>query len=262
MRTKFRYLFGPVYSWRLGVSVGIDLLSAEQKTCNFNCVYCQLGETPAYHAERAVFVPTAAVLKEIDAFPETVFDYYTFSSSGEPTLALNLGEVVAALKERAPDKKIAVITNASLLGRDDVQKDLQPIDFVLAKVDAATETDLQKINAPQEGLRLKDVLAGIKAFRREFAGALALQIMFIADNQSKARDIARIAQDIRPDEIQINTPLRPCSCKPLSEEDLKRIKQEFSDIPCRCRTVYEAQMQDIKPLNVKDTQKRHGNVEF
>lgn len=262
MQTKYQYIFGPVYSWRLGVSVGIDLLSGDHKICNFSCEYCQLGPTKDYQAARKEFVSTEKVLQEIRAFPEKVFDFYTFSSSGEPTLASNLGDVISRLKNFYPEKKVAVITNSALIHQKDVQSDLMPADYVLAKVDACDEASLKKINAPVENIRFSKIWEGIKNFGQIFEGKLALQIMFVENNRELAVKIAKIAQLINPQEIQINTPLRPCSSKPLPENELDDIKKEFVALGLDCKTVYEAKRQEIRPVSVQATQKRHGKMSF
>ncbi len=262
MQRTFKYIFGPVYSWRLGISVGIDLLSNDAKVCNFNCEYCQLGETVQYRTDRKVFVPTADIMEEIKAFPEEKFDYYTFSSSGEPTLAQNIGEVIRALKSFRPEKKVAVITNASLLSQEAVRCDLFEADLVLAKLDACSPESLKLINSPSEDISWEAIVEGIKHFRKEFHGTLALQIMFVADNKDQAAQIAMVAAELAPDEVQLNTPLRPCPVSPLSEEELAAIKKEFSGVNAVCKTVYEAKKQTVKPLDEENTRKRHGNVSF
>ncbi len=262
MQRKFHYIFGPVYSWRLGVSVGIDLLSGEEKICNFNCEYCQLGETKNYQTERKIFVSSDTIIEEVKAFPEREFDYYTFSSSGEPTLASNLGEVIERLKEYVPDKKIAVITNASLVRREDVRKDLSLADFVLAKVDAIDEGMLKRVNSPVAGLGIDDILSGIKEFKKDYRGKLALQIMFVKNNANQAAQIAQMAKEINPQEVQLNTPLRPSSSKPLSERELEEIEKEFILREINCKTVYKTKKEKIMPLDVENTEKRHGKFSF
>ncbi|MBN1870798.1 MAG: radical SAM protein [Candidatus Omnitrophica bacterium] len=256
-KSEFKYIFGPVYSWRLGMSLGIDPLSMPEKTCNFNCVYCQLGETKKYSHERAEFVPVKDIVKEVKSLPPMNIDYYTFSGRGEPTLAKNLGAMIKAVRE-VTGGKIAVITNASLIDDKDVQKDLLLADFVLAKLDTCGEHSLNVVNRPAGDIRFQRIVDGIKAFKKTHQGKLALQIMFVGHNKDYAQAIADIAEGINPDEIQINTPLRPCQTAPLSEEEILKIKKHFKS--SSVITVYEADRRDVEPLDEKNTLLRHGNA--
>ncbi|MBF0386050.1 MAG: radical SAM protein [Candidatus Omnitrophica bacterium] len=256
-KKEFKYVFGPVYSWRLGVSVGIDPISNKDKICNFDCVYCQLGPTKIKTNERKVFVPTEEIIAEVNSFPVKEFDYYTISSRGEPTLALNLGGIIAGIK-KAKKGKIAVITNSSLMNREDVRKDLSHADFVLAKLDADGEKAFEKINRPDKSISFNDTVEGIKLFRNEFRGRLALQVMFINNNRKIADYIALIAKEIRPDQLQVNTPLRPSGCKPLNMNDLRQISQRFKGFPVV--SVYDKTHKDIKPVSDGKTALRHGNI--
>jgi len=256
MENKFKYVFGPLFSWRLGRSIGIDLVSMPDKICNFNCGYCQLGETVRYQDNREEFVSTEEVLREIIAFPRVDVDYYTFSSSGEPTLAKNLGEVIGELK-RIKKEKIAVITNASLIAREDVQKDLLEADYVLAKMDACSQKKFMEVNAPLSEIKFHEIIDGLKSFRLKYQGILALQIMFVESNKDNAEEISGIAKEIDPDEVQINTPLRPSELRPLSKEEIDNILVYFSGF--KCKNVYDAEKKYVSPINVEDTKNRHGN---
>ncbi|MCK5584343.1 MAG: radical SAM protein, partial [Elusimicrobiales bacterium] len=135
---KFKYIFGPVPSWRLGSSLGVDLISGTRKTCSFDCVYCQVGRTLKLSSRREVFVKKSEILKEIKSLPKAKIDYITFSGMGEPTLAKNLGELIKAVKKVRPEK-VAVLTNSSVLNRKDVRDELMEADFVIAKLDASNQ---------------------------------------------------------------------------------------------------------------------------
>lgn len=256
IQKQFKYIYGPVYSWRLGMSLGIDPVTAKGKICNFDCVYCQLGRTVEFHSAREVFVPTREIMREIESLPAIPIDHYTFSGRGEPTLAKNLGEMIRALRSQGRGK-IAVITNAALIDQEDVQEDLASADFVLAKLDAWDENSLKEIDIPAREIQFSRIVSGLKAFKRRFGGKLALQIMFIEHNKSHAKDIAQIAREINPDEIQINTPLRPSAVKPLGREELSEIKKCFQGLPVV--SVDEAQRKEVPPFDDHDTIRRHGN---
>ncbi len=255
-KNNFKYVYGPVFSWRMGMSLGIDPLTDKEKICNFDCVYCQLGRTKEFYTERKNFVPVEAILTEIKALPPVEIDYYTFSGRGEPTLAKNLGEMIAAVRE-ATGGKIAVITNAALIGQEDVQKDLMLADYILAKLDGCDDYSLARVDVPGKNIRFQKIFDGIKSFRRKFRGRFALQIMFIDENKKYAPAMAKIAAEISPDEVQINTPLRPGGAKPLSQAELAEIKEYFQGLSAT--TVYEGERREAKPLDEKKTILRHGN---
>ena len=256
MKNSFRYIFGPVYSWRLGVSLGIDPVSDKSKLCNFDCVYCQLGDTPVLTVERKVYVPTAEVVEEIKDLPDVQIDHLTFSGRGEPTLAANLGEMIRALR-KIRREKIAVITNSSLMDHEDVRQDLALADYILAKLDVCDQYSLGQINRAVHKVDFRNIVAGIQIFRKRFKGKLALQLMFIEDNKPFARQLAELARSINADEVQINTPLRPSAVRPLTREELDEIKICFSGLPAV--TVYEKERKSYIPLNEAATKKRHGN---
>ena len=143
-------VYGPVPSWRLGRSLGIDLVSAQGKTCTFDCVYCQLGRTTCSTDQRQVFVETEQLQAELATLPPIEIDYVTFSGTGEPTLAANLCEALRLVGEWSAPRGLptAVLTNASLLSRPDVRRDLAHADLVVAKLDAPNEALFQVINRP------------------------------------------------------------------------------------------------------------------
>ena len=182
MKPGFKYIYGPVPSWRLGSSLGIDLLSQEEKICNFDCLYCQLGQTNKYILERKAYVPIKEVIDELGEFPDTNIDYITFSGRGEPTLAANLGEGIKAVK-LIRKEPVAVLTNSSLMELEEVRKELTWADFVVAKLDAYSPESLQEINRPVERIEFGGILEGIKAFKKNFNGKLALQIMLVNNNK-------------------------------------------------------------------------------
>ncbi len=253
---KFKYIYGPVYSWRMGFSLGIDPLNTPTKSCNFGCSYCQLGQGDVLSSSRRVFVSPAWIIEEIKALPQGCqIDYLTFSGNGEPTLASNLGEMILALRDVRPEK-IAVITNATTITRQDVQKDLGLADLVLFKIDAPDQEIFEKINHPAQGLQLADIIKGIKDFKKTFKGKLALQIMFMEANKAYAAEIAKIAREIAPDEVQLNTPLRPCPVAPLSQADMAEIKTHFEGM--NVRSVYEEEKKAYQPFDDSSTAKRHG----
>ncbi|MFH1563037.1 MAG: radical SAM protein [Nitrospirota bacterium] len=250
-----KYIYGPVSSWRLGSSLGIDLLSQKKRICTFDCIYCQLGRERDYEIERKVYVPTREVIEELERLPQTGIDYITLSGRGEPTLAQNLGEAIKAIKVIRKEP-VAVLTNASLIIKDEIRKELSLADFVSVKLDASSRESYELINKPAPGIKFEAIINGIKQFRKEYRGRFGLQIMFIGQNKANATELAKLAFEINPDEVQLNTPLRPCETKPLFKEEISLIEGYFKGL--NVVSVYDGKHKDVRPISLKDTSKRRG----
>jgi len=247
-------IYGPVPSWRLGRSLGIDLLSTTGKTCSFDCIYCQLGRTVHFTADRREFVSLDELDMELRKVKDITVDYVTFSGVGEPTLASNLGQAIEMVKSTL-GVPVAVLTNSSLMPNEEIHGELARADVVVAKLDAPSEELFRIINRPFATYSLAEICQGIRHFRVECKGKLALQMMFIEANKDHAREMAGIAEQLSPDEVQINTPLRPCGAKPLSPEAINTIRHEFRGLK-NVVTVYEVARPEVKPLSLKETQRR------
>ena len=252
-------IYGPVASWRLGRSLGIDLLNVRRKVCDFDCVYCQLGKTRRFIIEPEEFISLEELNREIESLRPIDADYATFSGMGEPTLARNLGEAIEMARSIL-DLPIAVLTNSSLMFREDVRQRLARADVVVAKLDAPNEVLFSLINRPASGLRFDLILDGIKRFRGIYRGKLALQVMFVQANEGSAQGIAELARSISPDEVQINTPLRPSRVKSLPPENIANIKTEFGKLR-NVITVYEAPSHEVRPLDITETLRRRPGIE-
>lgn len=187
--------FGPVPSRRLGRSLGIN--NIPPKTCSYSCVYCQVGKTTNITVNRQAFYKPEDLSREIKRriYEATIrnerIDYLTFVSNGEPTLDLNISKEITFLKQTG--MPTAVITNASLLWRDDVKESLRKADFVSLKVDAVSEDLWRKVNRPHKDLRLNVVLEGIREFTEEFRGTVVSETMLIG-NIDYRDDFERIAE--------------------------------------------------------------------
>ena len=203
-------------------------------------------------------VSTEEIIQEIKLLPDVQIDYITFSGRGEPTLAKNFGDAVKAVKAIRKEK-IAVLTNSSLMGEEKVREELSGADFVCLKLDASDEETFRRINMPAEGIRLEDILAGIRKFKKEYHGRLALQMMFLENNKQGAREMANLAREISPDEVQINTPLRPCGAAPLSQSEMREIKKLFAGL--YVVSAYEAAHKKVTPISTEDTLRRRGKIE-
>ncbi|WP_292521319.1 radical SAM protein [Methanoculleus sp.] len=225
----YRYLFGPVPSRRLGISLGIDLVP--QKTCAYNCVYCECGRTTNLTCERREYVPTDRVITEVDTFLATApdLDYVTFAGSGEPTLHTGIGEIIAFIKDRYPRYRVAVLTGSALLPDPDVRAALMRADLVVPSLDAVSEEVFTRINRPCPGLTAGRVLAGIVAFAREFPGEVWLEIFIVPGLNDTEEELSRLrdaVDAIAPDRVQVNTLDRPGAdirVRPASPLNLERI---------------------------------------
>jgi len=164
----FKYLFGPVPSRRLGISLGVDLIPF--KTCTLDCIYCECGCTTDLTLERKIYVPTQEIIAELKQFlaAQPKLDYISFAGSGEPTLASNLGEIIDFLKTNYPQYKVAVLTNGTLLYQPAVCNELGRCDLLKISLDAATGLVFEKINRPYPKFDLEKMLKGIIEFSQEY----------------------------------------------------------------------------------------------
>lgn len=257
-KSNFKYIYGPVSSWRLGASLGIDALSQKTKQCGFDCIYCQVGRAKPSPMCRKIFVPTKKIISEIRKLPKnTKIDYLTFSGNGEPTLAKNMGELIEEVK-KIREEPVAVITNSALLGRKAVRDDLLKADLVMAKLDASSQELLKIVNNPNRSIVFSDLVLNLKKFRRDYKKIFALQIMFVKENCGYADSIACLAGKIKADFIFINTPLRPSGCRPLSAVQMKKIKKEFLKQGIETISVFDKARKNTLPLSIEATIKRRG----
>jgi wyosine [tRNA(Phe)-imidazoG37] synthetase (radical SAM superfamily) len=229
-----KYLYGPVPSRRLGRSLGIDIVPF--KVCTLDCVYCQLGGTTEKTLRRSDYVPVEVVLTELrEKLAEGLeADFISISGSGEPTLNSRLGELIDGIK-KITSIPVAILTNGTLLYRQDVRADCTRADVVLPSLDAGDEQTFQRINRPYAGLSLEKLISGLCAFRKEFAGQIWLEVFFIEGFNTDTEQIAKIKDAInriRPDKVQLNTAVRPTAepgIKSLSAEKLQTIAEELGE---------------------------------
>lgn len=200
-------VYGPVRSWRVGFSLGIDLL-CRNSICSFNCTYCQLGSIQVRTNVRQLFVETDKVLEDLAESNWRKADIITLSGSGEPSLATNMGEVIEAVAAYT-SKPVLVLTNGTLLHLPSVRQELSLADRVYLKLDAATDESLRRVNRPVEGVTLRRIVESACEFRREYSGYFALQMMFVHSNRREVEAFGKLIKRIQPDEVQVNTPTRP-----------------------------------------------------
>ena len=234
-----KYVFGPVNSRRLGVSLGLDIIPF--KYCSFNCVYCECGGTTVLTDEVREYVPYENIVSEIDQVlaGKPRIDVVTFSGSGEPTLNSRLGDIIKYIKRSYPENKIAVLTNSSLLHRDDVRKGLLDADIIYPSLDAVSEDIFTKMMRPVAGIEPQKIIEAIIKLRKEFRGKLCLEIFIIAGLNDSEIELEKLKQScisIKPDEIHLNHLDRPGAeqwVRPLDSERMEQVKQYFSPMPVK-----------------------------
>ena len=158
---SYKYLFGPVPSRRLGISLGVDLVSF--KVCSYNCVYCEVGKTTKLTIKRDSYINSKELIKELDDFLEKKpkLDYITFSGNGEPVLNSELGEIIDYLKKNYSQYKIALITNGSLFFDENLIREIEKIDLLLPSLDAVSTKVFKEINKPHHSLNIKKIIEGL-----------------------------------------------------------------------------------------------------
>ncbi len=207
-----KYVYGPVPSRRLGKSLGIDPIPS--KTCNFQCIYCQLGKTNNFTNIRKNYFPKKEILTEIEKaikLNENKFDYITFVGSGEPTLYKDLKDLIIRAKELS-EKPVCVITNGSLLYDKEVQNALISSDVVLPSLDAWDENSFIRINRPHPSISFNNLIQGFIDFRKKFMGKFWIEVMLMKGINDTKEELLKIKEKlelIKPDRIDINVPIRP-----------------------------------------------------
>lgn len=215
----YRYIYGPVPSRRLGISLGIDMVP--HKTCTLDCVYCECGGTTDLTIERAEYYPIREILDELRDYlsKNPAPEYVGLSGSGEPTLNSGIGELITIFKNEYPDIPLAVLTNGTLLYRKDVRDEILASDLVLPSLDSACAEGFVRIDKPDTKLDLNAIIDGITLFRDEYkatspAKQVWLEIFIVEGINTTSEEISALKDAIariRPDRVQLNSLDRPGS---------------------------------------------------
>jgi wyosine [tRNA(Phe)-imidazoG37] synthetase (radical SAM superfamily) len=206
--------FGPVPSRRLGNSLGINHIPP--KNCPYSCVYCQVGRTNCLLTDRRAFLKVDQILRSVEQkivesrLNGTLIDYLTLVPDGEPTLDINLKEIILGLRQfQIP---VAIISNASLINDENVRQDLSEADWVSLKIDTVNEEIWRKVNRPNHKLSLISILNGIRTFRKEFPGTLVTETMLVADvndTEDSINDTIEFLLEVKPNQSYLSIPIRP-----------------------------------------------------
>jgi len=207
-------IFGPVPSRRLGQSLGI--INVSPKQCSYSCVYCQIGETKLPNTIRGTYFGPGEIYETVRKKIEKIhasglkIDYLTFVPTGEPALDENIGEAIKLLKYL--DLKIAIISNASMLTREDVKNDFLQADYISLKIDTLSCKTWLKINRPHAHLKFHEIIQGIEDFKKIYHGTLVTETMLVKDVNDSIEEVERIADfigDLNPDIAFLALPIRP-----------------------------------------------------
>ena len=236
---KKKYVYGPVPSRRLGRSLGVDVVPF--KVCTLDCIYCQLGKTSQKTTERKEYVPPEEVLAELrERLAQGLqADFITISGSGEPTLNSRLGEIIDGIK-KITDIPVAILTNGTLLYRQDVRTDCAKADVVLPSLDAGDRPTFEEINRPHKHISIENLISGLCVFRNEFNGQIWLEVFLIERLNTDSKQIAKIKnaiKRIRPDKVQLNTAVRPTIYAGIKKVPVERLKTIASSLGRKCEIV-------------------------
>ncbi|MDP8267251.1 MAG: radical SAM protein [Candidatus Tenebribacter davisii] len=234
---KYKHLFGPVPSRRLGISLGVDLVP--HKVCSLNCVYCEVGKTTNLTINREEYVPLQDILKELkhylDQDPE--LDYITFSGAGEPLLHNGIGQVITFIKSNYPKYKLAILTNSTLLYDQNVRKEILGIDLLLPSLDAVSKKVFKKLNRPNPKLDNDEIIDGLIEFSKDFSGTIWLEVFIVPglnDTKEELELLKNTITKIAPDQVQLNTLDRPGTeswIEPVSKNKMEEIAAFFKPLP-------------------------------
>ena len=239
MADEKKYLYGPVPSRRLGLSCGIDIVPL--KVCTLNCIYCQLGETARTTIERKEYIPIESVLAELkEALAEGLkADYVTLAGSGEPTLNSRLGELIDGIK-KLTNIPVAILTNGTLLYREDVRADCAKADVVMPSLDAGDEQTFQKINRPNSIFSIEKLISGLCTFRKVFPGKIWLEVFFIEGFNTGSEHITKIKKAIEiinPDKVHLNTAVRPTAVPNIRKLNAEKLQEIANRLGPMCEVV-------------------------
>jgi wyosine [tRNA(Phe)-imidazoG37] synthetase (radical SAM superfamily) len=233
-----KYIYGPIKSRRLGLSLGLSL--SQDKICDLDCIYCQWGSVGRTVLERKEYAQPQEIILELKTWlqnhPQEAKElkFATLSGLGEPTLNTCIGELIDQVKN-ITGLKIAVITNSTLLGDPVVRRSLLKADLIVPSLDAVDAKIFQKIDRPDAGIKLNEIINGLVALRQEFSGQIWLEVMLVAginDDFAHIQELNKAIKRINPDKIQLNSPVRSTAEKnisPVAKDKLRKIKEIFGN---------------------------------
>lgn len=221
-------VFGPIFSRRLGTSLGINLLPEKGKICNFDCIYCECGWNKDGRDDTVI--PTAAKVRaDLERMllrlreEGTRVDSITFSGDGEPTINPEFPQIIddtLALRDRlAPSAKVSVLSNATRVHVPEVFAALCKVDNPIMKIDAPTNELVERINHPAPGYDVAKVVESLKQFKGDFVLQTCMLSSQEYDFDSSRHEVLdgwmEIVRQLRPREIMVYTIDRPTPAQGL-----------------------------------------------
>ncbi len=261
MAKQFKYLFGPVFSRRLGKSLGIDLIPF--KTCNLNCLYCECGLTTNLTSERKEYIKVADVIDELEQFlaDNGDVDFVTFSGSGEPTLNSGVLEIAKYIKTNHPKFKICLITNSLTLTDEQFFKELvnggtSDIDLIIPSLDAVSQSVFKKINQPAANYQIEEITKKLIEFSHKFSGKIWLEIFVLPgvnDSKQELEWFKQILPKVKAEKVQLNCLDRPAPydwVKTATESEMNHFYEELTSAGIECTIVGKVKHDDYVSENV------------
>lgn len=220
------YVFGPVPSRRLGLSLGIDLIPP--KTCTYDCLYCQVGRTTTQNIEPTEYAPVSEVISEIERkLGKSRPDAVTLAGSGEPTLHSGIDRLIASIKEMT-DTPVVLLTNGSLFWMEAVRQRAKMADVIMPTLSSVFEHTFRKVHRPHPNLEPRMIIDGLSKLRHIYKGQLHLEVVLLAginDTDKEVEGLKAVIDRLSPDRIQLNTVVRPPSDPRAISLDRKRLEE-------------------------------------
>lgn len=238
----YRYVFGPVFSGRIGRSLGLDLLGG--RICSMDCVYCEVGKTDLLSAERDAYVPAAEILDELEKWKQEghgLPEVITLGGLGEPTLNVEMPEIIRGIKKLFPSMPVAVLTNATTMTDPEVRRELLEADVVLPSMDSLVASEFRAINRPCKGTDPTAIAKALIEFRKEFNCKIFLEVLLsrgFNDSDENLSLMKEFCTELAPDRIDVVTLSRPGTLEkagPVDSETLGRWKKVLDAAPCKDR---------------------------
>ena len=233
---KEKYLYGPIFSRRLGRSLGVDIMP--HKTCSLDCIYCECGKTTNLTLKREEYTPTAEIINALQEYLQQSpdLDYITFSGSGEPTMHSGIGKIINFLKEKFPQYKVAVLTNSTLLNNPHVRESIKNADLIVPSLDGVSEKAFQKIDRPHQDVKVQEIISGIQKLQEIFSGEIWLEIFIVPginDTPAELELFKEVVNRINVTRIQLNSLDRPGIVdwlKPAAQDHLQKIASSLGNV--------------------------------
>jgi wyosine [tRNA(Phe)-imidazoG37] synthetase (radical SAM superfamily) len=238
-----KYIYGPVKSRRLGLSLGITL--TPYKICTFDCVYCQLGRTTVLTRERKEYISLGEILNELKLWLQNNSDaaknlnYITLSGSGEPTLNIKIGQLISEIKKINP-LPLAVITDSALLSDATVRQELLGADLIIPSLDAVTPEVFSKVDRPQQDIRIEAIIEGLVSLKKEFKGQIWLEVMLVKginDDLRQIKKLKAVVDRINPHKIQLNSPVRTTAEPDIFAVDKNKLEKIKGILGEKCEII-------------------------